>query len=827
MAAEFKVGIGADISELTSKVAQAKSELSSAFKNVDVSGVQKAMGSVADSVGGMGRSVDQSRVLLKQYQQDFKTLVGQGINPAHPEVVKISDEIDKLTKEISEASKPTQELTKSLKEVGQTSKGISELGSQVAGLGAKLSLGITAPFVALTGSALKAHAEVEGVRTAFERLGQPGLLDELRKSTKNTVSDIELMKRTVSAGKFGIPVQELGKLLEYASRTAKDTGQSVDYLVDSIVTGIGRKSPLILDNLGISATALKKELGGVSMEAASVGMVTAAVGKIASKELAKMGADTSTLNEQWLRVKTSMGNAMAQVGSVIAPMLKPIVDLVEKVALGFQNLSPEIQKIAVVIGAVAAAAGPLLVVFGGLMTMLPAAQSGFTILTGAITKAGGAMGLLLNPITLVTIGIVGIVTAVVANWGKITPYLVRTANNFIQLYNESQTFRGGVLSIGFAFESLYAVIKSFAISAYNTLKSFGKGVLSLFEGISEMARGFSIGLNNGDWSMFQSGWTKANAKVALSFDNMGARIDAVESKYNKLLKNDKVKFVTEADLNISTDASTTKTAEQVASELKSKIKNKPIKIELPDIEVISGKGGSAGFRNFLGETYHSMLEFENRMAEIVNRIPDTLGQLSPLVQTHFNALQVTISENIIGLQSQFAQLSDIGNFVGDAINMAFDTVVGTITESFSAMGEAMATGGNVMAAFGEAVLGGIGNFLGELGKQMVQYGVAALAMSVLSKLLLNPITAAPAAIAMIAAGAALSLAAGAIKGTLSGKGGGGSASANAGGGNQSYTSGYSSGGGNGGGTVVFRISGNDLVGVLSKQQDRNTRLNSD
>ena len=95
---------------------------------------------------------------------------------------------------------------------------------------------------------------------------------------------------------------------------------------------------------------------------------------------------------------------------------------------------------------------------------------------------------------------------------------------------------------------------------------------------------------------------------------------------------------------------------------------------------------------------------------------------------------------------------------------------------------------------------------------------------------MNPITAAPAAIAMIAAGAALSLAGGAIKGTLSkgsggGSGGGGSTAT---GGSGGYSSGYSSGGSSGGsgGTVVFRISGQDLVGVLSKQQDRNTRLNS-
>ena len=51
---------------------------------------------------------------------------------------------------------------------------------------------------------------------------------------------------------LGIPAQEISSLLEIARKSAQATGQSVSQAFDDIATGIGRASPLILDNLGIT-----------------------------------------------------------------------------------------------------------------------------------------------------------------------------------------------------------------------------------------------------------------------------------------------------------------------------------------------------------------------------------------------------------------------------------------------------------------------------------------------------------------------------------------------------------------------------------------------
>lgn len=170
----------------------------------------------------------------------------------------------------------------------------------------------------------KLAGEVEGVSIAFRKIATPGLLEDLRKATKGTVTDLELMKNAVQANNFQIPLNQLASLLQFANKRAQDTGQSVDYLVNSIVMGIGRKSPLILDNLGISATRLKKNLKGVGLETASVGDIANAVGKVIQEEMGKAGDVIETSAIKTAQLNTSFANLQAVIGSRVNPALNQL-----------------------------------------------------------------------------------------------------------------------------------------------------------------------------------------------------------------------------------------------------------------------------------------------------------------------------------------------------------------------------------------------------------------------------------------------------------------------------------------------------------------------
>jgi hypothetical protein len=225
-----------------------------------------------------------------------------------------------LAKMAVQISANTAELNKKL---SQASGSLQSFQKNVAGLasGMAAAFGVR-EIAAFTLEISRLAGEAKGVSEAFDRLPRSErLMKDLKAATGETVSELDLMKRTVQATNFGISLGALPKLLEFASIRAQQTGQSVDYLVDSIITGIGRKSPLILDNLGISAVALKDKMNGVAVASASVGEVADAVGKIAEDSLKNMGefsdntsSKVQTLTASWDNFKVALGRTVNESG---------------------------------------------------------------------------------------------------------------------------------------------------------------------------------------------------------------------------------------------------------------------------------------------------------------------------------------------------------------------------------------------------------------------------------------------------------------------------------------------------------------------------------
>lgn len=210
-----------------------------------------------------------------------------------------------------------------IKGVGASQKQLSSFVNGVKKVAGAVGIAFSAErVISFAAEITRLAGEAEGVENAFNKLpGSIKLMDDMKRATGGTVSELNLMKRAVQAANFDISLQSLPKLLEFAAVRAQQTGQSVDYLVDSIVTGIGRKSPLILDNLGISASQLREEMNGVSLASASVGEVAEAVGRIAGTNLEQMGtlADTAStkterLAASWENLKVAIGDASNEAG---------------------------------------------------------------------------------------------------------------------------------------------------------------------------------------------------------------------------------------------------------------------------------------------------------------------------------------------------------------------------------------------------------------------------------------------------------------------------------------------------------------------------------
>ena len=216
------------------------------------------------------------------------------------------------------------------------SKGIKQSEGQLSsfkGVVGKIGGAIAGAFtvdkiVQFTKEAYKLAGQAQGVYNAFSRLNRPGLLNDLKEATRGTIDELQLMQTAVRASNFKIPLDQLATYLRFATDRAIETGESVDYLVNSLVLGIGRKSPLILDNLSISTVRLREEL-------AKTGDMAKAVGNIIEEEMKKGGdaietsaVKTQKLGAAWKNFMTSVGDTsvIKSTGDAIVSTLTYIAD---------------------------------------------------------------------------------------------------------------------------------------------------------------------------------------------------------------------------------------------------------------------------------------------------------------------------------------------------------------------------------------------------------------------------------------------------------------------------------------------------------------------
>ena len=154
---------------------------------------------------------------------------------------------------------------------------------------------------------MKMSMEAEGIRIAYERLGRPDLMDKLKEATHGTVTELELMKQAVKFNDFRLSLDDMGAMLAFAQQKAKDTGQSIDYMVDSIVTGLGRQSKQILDNLGISAAEIGEKMK-------TSGDMTKAVAEIIREQMAKSGDYIETSMDRAAKAAVAVRDEMLTLG---------------------------------------------------------------------------------------------------------------------------------------------------------------------------------------------------------------------------------------------------------------------------------------------------------------------------------------------------------------------------------------------------------------------------------------------------------------------------------------------------------------------------------
>lgn len=292
-------------------------------------------------------------------------------------------------------------------------KGFEALGKSMVGIGAALSVGVTAPTVALAAGAIHAAANIEKLTIAFQPLlGSAGAANKR----------MQELQQFANATPFELPeVAKASRMLEVLTKGALATGDALR-MVGDVASGTGQQFDEVAMWVGRLYDGLKsgRPVGEATMRLQEMGAMSGDT-RTKLEEMAKEGAKFSeiwgvateafgrfsggmklqadSVSGKFSTLQDSANTALAALGKSFEDVTKKVIDLataltdkLASLAQWFGELPEPIRMITLVVVALVAAIGPLLVAFGGLLLALPGLIAGWAALIPLIGAATAALG---------------------------------------------------------------------------------------------------------------------------------------------------------------------------------------------------------------------------------------------------------------------------------------------------------------------------------------------------------------------------------------------------------------------------------------------------
>jgi hypothetical protein len=169
--------------------------------------------------------------------------------------------------------------------------------------------------------------KLPGLQSSFDNLTRSveqdsrQMLTALREGSAGMVTDINLIQGANKALLLGLPAtsDEMGQLAETARILGRAMGQDATKSLDDLITALGRSSPLILDNLGLTVKvgeandAYAKKLGKTAEQLTEAEKKTAfyeAAMSAARQKTEELGDEVRTLGDRVQQLSTKFGNTV-------------------------------------------------------------------------------------------------------------------------------------------------------------------------------------------------------------------------------------------------------------------------------------------------------------------------------------------------------------------------------------------------------------------------------------------------------------------------------------------------------------------------------------
>lgn len=352
-------------------------------------------------------------------------------------MAKIGELVVKIGADASSLKKGLEDSTKQIAAVGDKMKSI----------GQSMSTFVTLPILAGAGAAVKLASDmnesINKVDVAFK-----GSSDKVKSWSDTTLKSFGIARGTAldMAATFGDMATSMGlntgqasdmsmKLVGLAGDLASFKNISID-VANTALNGVFTGETESLKQLGIVMTQ-----ANLQEFAYSQGIKTK-VQDMTQAEQVQLRYNyilANTTNAQGDFNRTSAGTANqtrmfgeslkelgATMGTKILPIITPIITKINEWLQKFAQMSPETQKVILIIAGLAAAIGPLLIVIGSIAAALPLLGTAFAVITGPI-------GLVIAAIAaVIAIGVLlyknwdEIKAKVATVWQSITDFFTKT-----------------------------------------------------------------------------------------------------------------------------------------------------------------------------------------------------------------------------------------------------------------------------------------------------------------------------------------------------------------------------------------------------------------
>lgn len=361
------------------------------------------------------------------------------------------------------------------------------------------SMGKVIPTAAMYGvnldqlSAAYVTTTKNGIGTAEATTYINGMLNELGKSG-STTSNILKEKTGKSFSELMNEGYNLSDVLQIIQNEADSSGMS---LADMFGSQEAAKAAATITQHTTDFTSAVKELES------SAGTAQKAFDTL----------EASDPSIQFEKTKTAIQNCAISIGQILMPIVQQIAGKIQELVQKFRDLDPETQQQIVMIAAIAAAIGPLIVVigtlissvgkvitFGGQIVSLVGSITTWmgtasSFITGTMIPAITGVVTAIGPFLLIAAAVIAVITAIIVvikNWDAIVEVAQFVWESFCEKVSQLVTafkefFTSAFQAIGSFFTGIWNGIVSVATNAWSSIRNVFSTVGSFFTGIFQQA----------------------------------------------------------------------------------------------------------------------------------------------------------------------------------------------------------------------------------------------------------------------------------------------------------------------------------------------------